>query len=229
MAIHPSILAWRIPMDRGAWQATAHGVARCWTRLKWLISSRVYQIVRLSGFGWGHLIQKFLVITSNFSSYKTGVCSVVQLCLTLCDLIDYSLPGSSVHGISQARILEWVAICSSRGSSRPRDQTCASCRQADWQADSIPLNHQWLLFSRSVVTDSLRPHGLQHARLTCPSPSPGACWNSCPLSRRCHPTISSSVTPFSRPQSFATSGSFPMSRLFASSGQSATWETCRCL
>ena len=52
-------------------------------------------------------------------------------------------------------------------------------------------------FSRSVLSDSLRPHGLQHARLPCPSPSPGACSNSCPLNQRCHPTISSSIVPFS--------------------------------
>ena len=55
----------------------------------------------------------------------------------------------------------------------------------------------YIQFSCSVVSDSLRPHGLQHARLPCPSPTPGACSNSCPLSRWCHPTISSSVVPFS--------------------------------
>ena len=55
------------------------------------------------------------------------VCSVTTLCPTLCDLMDYRLPSSSVHGILQARILEWVAISSSRGSSRPRDGTCISC------------------------------------------------------------------------------------------------------
>ena len=66
-----------------------------------------------------------------------------------------------------------------------------------------------LLFSCSVVSDSLRPHGLQHARLLCPSPSPRVCWNSCPLSRWCHPTISSSVFPFfSCLLSFPESGSF---------------------
>ena len=65
-------------------------------------------------------------------------------------------------------------------------------------------------------------HGLQRARLPCPSPTPGACSNSCPLSQWCHPTISSSVIPFSsRLQSFPASGSFPMSQLFASGGQSA--------
>ena len=72
----------------------------------------------------------------------------------------------------------------------------------------------------SVMSDSLQPHGLQHARPSCPSPTPTACSNSCPLSGWCHPTISSSVVPFSRLQSFLASGSFPMSQLFASGGQS---------
>ena len=76
-------------------------------------------------------------------------------------------------------------------------------------------------FSCSVVSDSLRPHGLQHARPPCPSPAPGACSNSCPSSQWCHPTISSSVVPFSScPQSFPASGSFQMSQLSASGGQS---------
>ena len=76
-------------------------------------------------------------------------------------------------------------------------------------------------FGHSVTSDSLRPHGLQHARLPCPSPTPGACSNSCPLNRWCHPTISSSVVPFSSClQSFPASGSFPVSRFFTSDGQS---------
>ena len=75
--------------------------------------------------------------------------------------------------------------------------------------------------SRSVMSDSLRPHGLQHARLPCPSSSPGVCSKSCPLSRWCHPTISFSVAPFSSClQSFPASASFPMSQFFASDGQS---------
>ena len=72
-----------------------------------------------------------------------------------------------------------------------------------------------------MVSDSLWPRGLQHLRLPCPSPSPRVCSNSCLLSRWCHPTISSSVVPFSScPQSFPESGSFPKSQLIASSGQS---------
>ena len=76
-------------------------------------------------------------------------------------------------------------------------------------------------FSLSVVSDSLWPHGLQHTRPPCSSPTPRAYPNSCPLSRWCHPTISSSVVPFSSClQSFPESGSFPMSQLFAWGGQS---------
>ena len=74
-------------------------------------------------------------------------------------------------------------------------------------------------FSCLVVSDSLRPHESQHARPPCPSPTPGVHPNPCPLSRWCHPSISSSVVPFSsRPQSFPASGSFHMSQLFASGG-----------
>ena len=76
-------------------------------------------------------------------------------------------------------------------------------------------------FSCSVMSDSLRPHGLQHARPPCPSPTPRVYSNSCPLSQWCHPTISSSVIPFSSHlQSCPASGSFPMSQFFASGGQS---------
>ena len=71
------------------------------------------------------------------------------------------------------------------------------------------------------MSNSVQPHELQHARPPCPSPTPGVHPNPCPLSRWCHPTISSSVVPFSScPQSFPASGSFPMSQLFASGGRS---------
>ena len=76
-------------------------------------------------------------------------------------------------------------------------------------------------FSCSVMSDSLRPYGLQHARLPCPSPTLRVYSNSSPLSRWCHPTISSSVDPFSSHlQSFSASGSFPVSQFIASGGQS---------
>ena len=78
----------------------------------------------------------------------------------------------------------------------------------------------WVQFSRSVVPNSLRPHGLQHARPPCPLPTPGAYSNSCPLRWWCHQTILSSVVPFSSHlQSFPASGSFPVSQFFESGGQ----------
>ena len=136
--------------------------------------------------------------------------------------MDDSPPGSSVHGISQARILEWVAISFSRGSSYPRDWT-----QVSWIGDRFflqtePPGMPILIYQfSSVPSDSLRPCGLQHARPPCPSPTPRVYSNSCPLSWWCHPTISSSVILFSSClQSFPASGSFQMSQLFATGGQS---------
>ena len=86
---------------------------------------------------------------------------------------------------------------------------------------AVMNNKALLLFSHSIVSDCPRLHGLQHARPPCPSLSPRVCSNSCPLSQWCHPTISSSVVPFSScHQSFPASGSFPMSWLFISGGHS---------
>ena len=98
-----------------------------------------------------------------------------------------------------------------------------------WKQPRYPLADEWIRkpwyiytmeysvqFSHSVMSDSLRPHELQHARPPCPSPTPGVHSNSCPSSRWCHPAISSSVVPFSScPQSLPASESFPMSQLFA--------------
>ena len=94
------------------------------------------------------------------------------------------------------------------------------------QTDSLLLSHQRspiisVKFSCSVMSNSLRPHGLQHASPPCPSPTPRVHPDPCPLSQWCHPTISSSIVPFSScPQSLPASGSFQMSQLFASGGQS---------
>ena len=132
----------------------------------------------------------------------------------LCDPNDYSMPGSSVHVILQATILEWVAMPFSRGFSWPRNLTHIS---------SISR-----LAGRFSITSApefshvrLQPQWLQHARPLCPSPTPRVYSNSCPLSQWCHPTISSSVVPFSsRLQSFPALGYFPMSHFFTSGGQS---------
>ena len=90
-----------------------------------------------------------------------------------------------------------------------------------WFLHTRQTSHHSVQFSRSVVSDSVRPHEPQHPRPPCPSPTPRVHPNACPLSRRCYPTISSSVVPFSScPQSFPASGSFQMSQLFISGGQS---------
>jgi len=99
-----------------------------------------------------------------------------------------------------------------------RNQSWIFIGRTDAEAEALIL---WpVQFSHSVVSDSLRSHGLQHARPPCPSPTPGVHSNSCPTSWWSHPAISSSVVPFSSwPQSLPASDSFPMSQLFAWGGQ----------
>ena len=128
--------------------------------------------------------------------------------------MDCSLPGFSVHGISQARILEWVATPSSRGSIPTQWLNPSLLCLLHWQVSSLPLSQMRthltfvkyvkstnisiilsVQFSFSVVSDSLLPHEPQHARPPCPSPTPGVYPNTCPSSRWCHPAISSSVVP----------------------------------
>ena len=90
-----------------------------------------------------------------------------------------------------------------------------------FQQTFLNISRSSVQFSCSVVSDSLQPHGLPHARLPCPSPAPLACSNLCPLGWWYHQTISSSVIPFSSClQSFPASGSFPVSQFFTTSGQS---------
>ena len=109
-----------------------------------------------------------------------------------------------------------------------RDSSLKVCFFPQIKPGLLKWVHKWIIhilgsvqFSRFVVSDSLPPHVLQYARPPCPSPTPRVHPNPCPLSRWCHPTISSSAVPFSScPQSFPASGSFQMSQFFASSGQS---------
>ena len=94
------------------------------------------------------------------------------------------------------------------------------CNSMDCSMPGFPVLHS-VQFTLSVMSDSLRPHGLQHARPPCLSPTHRVYSDSCPLSQWCHPTISSSVVPFSsRLQSFPASGSFPMSQFFILGDQS---------
>ena len=114
------------------------------------------------------------------------LCSLAQSCLTLCNPMDCNPPDSFVHGILQARTLQWVPMLSSRGSSQPRDQTQISLIAGD-SLPYEPIGKSTFLssvqFSRSVMSDSLQPHESQHARPPCPSPTPRVYPNSGPSSR----------------------------------------------
>ena len=118
-------------------------------------------------------------------------------------------------GYNQMKIcLGWMAYCQGARSHSWHWCQLSVSRLFLWASPSVQ-------FSCSVVSDSLRPHELQHTRPPCPSPTPRVHQNLCPLSWRCCSTISSSVLPFSScPQSFPASGSFQMSQLFTSGGQS---------
>ena len=169
---------------------------------------------------WGLLSTSLLFIILAWSETL-----VAQSCPTLCDPIDCSPTGFSTYGILQATILEQVVIPHSRVSSHPKDWIKLSFLQADslsseLQGKSYPCFSS-VQFSRSVMSDSLWPHGLQYARPPCPSPTPGVYSNSCPLIRWYHPTISSSLIPFSSClQSLPASGSSQMSQFFIWGGQS---------
>ena len=169
---------------------------------------------------WENKICYFFFFLKRNKLFPGCYCGLVtKLCLTHYDSMDcnpcpWDFPGRNI-GMGSHFLLQ--GIFPTQGLN-----LCL----LHWQADSLPLSRQGspvpcsVQFSRSVVSDSLRPHGLQHARLPCLSPTPGACSNSCPSSQCCHPTISSSVVRFSSClPSFPASGSFSMSQLFASGGQ----------
>ena len=115
----------------------------------------------------------------------------------------------------------WTFITHSPGLGKEEINICS---WNNWRIRKIckdNVTKVYIQFSHSVVSDSLRPYELQHARPPCPSPTPGVYSNSCPSRQWCYPTISCSVVPFSSHlQSFPASGSFPVSQFFTSGGQS---------
>ena len=178
------------------------------------------------------MLVKSVGASTENNAWNTCVCimpgTMPGIVVSDCDPLLYSQPGSSVRGIFQTRILEWVAISFSRGNSWPRNWTyvCGIGRQILYHWGTWEVWHVAICCCRCSVqllsrVWLLRPHGLQHTRLPCPSPTPRAYSNSCPLSWWYHPAICSSVVLFSSClQSFPAPGSFQMSQFFASGGQS---------
>ena len=132
----------------------------------------------------------YIVLQSRRLALLCVSVKLLQLCLTLCNPMDYHLPSSSVHGILQARILEWVAIFSSKGTSRPGIKPASLISpalavelfttSAIWEAPEL-LSVQFSSVTQSCLT--LQSHEPQHARPPGPSPTPGVHPNPCPLSQ----------------------------------------------
>ena len=179
------------------------------------------------------ILNQLVVVTQGlFEQNKAIVCVCVCVCVcvlvsqsrpTLCEPMDCSSPGSTVHGILQTRILEEVVISFSRGSSLPQDWTQVSYiagrfstseslgKPNEAQFSSVQLLSHFLLFATPWTAAR---------QVSLPSSTTRVYPNPCPLSQWCHPIMSSSVVPFSHLQSFPASGSFQMSQLSASGGQS---------
>ena len=152
MATHSSILAWKNPMDGGARQSTVHGVAKSRTWLSDFTTGLGHHDFTAAALG---------SIPDQGTKIPQSENEVAQSCPTLCDPMDCSLPGSSLHGILQARVLEWVAISFSRGSSQPRDRTRVS-----W----IPGRHFNLWATREARFHKARDKKAKANRKTTPTP-----------------------------------------------------------
>ena len=161
---------------------------------------------------------KHLLIPWLQSKYHYFHCFPIYLWLHWLQHARLPCPSPIPRAYSNSCALSWWCHPAISSSVVP----FSSCLQSFPASVSFPISEIFtsVQFSRSVVSDSLQPHGLQHTRLPCPSATPGAYTNSTPSSQWCHQTISSSVIPFSSLQFFPASGSFPMSQFFASGGQS---------
>ena len=178
---------------------------------------------------WNDLLFSFVPFLNPviFFSNKFRI-QIYMNAVVCCCLVTKSCPTlypTRLHysEISQTRILKWVAIFSTV-STWPEDRIHVSF-VGRWILYHLATREAYICinsvhFILSVVSDSLWPHGLQYTRLPCPSSTPGAYSNSCPLNWWYLPTISSSVFPFSHLKCFPASGSFQMSPFFASGGQS---------
>jgi len=163
------------------------------------------------------MLYLFLLIFKNIDIYEIldfVPAKLLQLCPTLWGPMDSSSPGSSIHGHSPGKNTGVGCHDLLQGILPTQRSSPLLLHVLHWLGDSLPLAPPGssVQFSRSVMSDSLKHHGLQKTRPLRPSPIPRACPNSCPLSWWCHPTISSSVIPFSSClQSCPASEFFPIS------------------
>ena len=165
--------------------------------------------------------QKLVGWRKSSAQREISVSSLAQSCLTICNPLNCRMSDLPVHHqlpeFTQAHV-HWVGDAIQ--PSHPLSSPCTQSLQA-WGSFQMSQLFTDVQFSQSVMSNSLRPHESQHARPSCPSPTPGVHSDSCPSSPWCHPAISSSFITFSSwPQSLPASESFPMSQLFAWGGQS---------
>ena len=150
--------------------------------------------------------------------------SILVVCLLLLLLLFFLMGSDSniIHHICKLVLLKHIMVNRQQHQNQNNAMISTCITTVHTQAAVMATEYfSSVQFNCSVVSNSLWPHGLQHTRLPCPSPTLRACSNSCPSSRWCHPTITSSVVPFSFcPLSFPLSGSFLMSQFFSPSGQS---------
>ena len=223
MATHSSVLAWRIPETGepgGLPSMGSHRVGHDWSDLAAAHCSLGLQASK-GGREEGPQSAECPLQDppSPSNTYRLTITLCLKDCCCCCSITKSYLtpcyPWTTAHQASLSFTIAWS----------DKKKNCFYLIFYIWWVVIViyffnSLN-MLLLFSCSVMSDSLRPHGLQHARLPCPSLSLGVCSSSCPLSQWCHPTISFSVVPFSLClQSFPASGAFPMNWLFASGSQS---------
>ena len=164
------------PMDRGTWQAPVHGVTE---------SGTTEQLSTHRDFSSGAVVENLLCNAGEMGSIPQGA----KIRHDAEQLISRS---ATVEPVPCNRRFLWAATRTQCSQINKRLRFCS------WVPSRVPsVQFSSVHFSHSVVSDSLRPHGLQHARPPCPSTAPGVFPNSCPLSWWCYPTISSSVVPFS--------------------------------
>ena len=217
-------------MDRGAWQARVHGVSKSWTWLRNNTGCTLIYIGCIQNKVLPHSIGNYIqhtMINHNGKEYDkiiSVVCIYGSHSISIgqhCSRIPALLSGQSnlFINVSKTMLLSyWKILGGVQSQEHPSThESSGLCSYFSHAWTALP---PYQFSSVSVISDSLWPYGLQHARLPGPSPTPRACSNSCPSSWWCHPTIPSSVIPFSSClQSFPASGSFPMNQFFASGGQ----------